>query len=146
MELQQEIFAVKLCALEEEYGRLQSRLRVFEQKDAARIRAALDELRDECREQDMLLEQRAKGSRTPAVEQLAQAQLAWQRRAEALLPALEKDMGDGSPAPARDRAEAAAVYAEFAIDFATQSMRHALLAALQALEQQTRADEAGAGN
>ena len=141
--LQQGGFAVKLCQLEEEYGRLQSRIRVCQEKDSAQVRQALEQLLDECREQDLLLEQRVRGSRMPAAARLAQAQLDFWRQAETLARTeLEREMRGRSATPAEDQAEASALFAEFAIDFATQAMRYALCACLRALELQAGAEEA----
>ena len=141
--LQQGVFAVKLCQLEEEYGRLQSRIRVCQEKDSAQVRQALEQLLDECREQDLLLEQRVRGSRMPAAAKLAQAQLDFWRQAENLARTdMEPEMRGRSATPAEDQAEASALFAEFAIDFATQTMRYALCACLRALELQAGAEEA----
>lgn len=41
-----------------------------------------------------------------------------------------------------DQAEAASLYGEYAIDFAAQAMRHALLAALSAIDLQMSCEEA----
>ena len=135
-------FAVKLGGLEKEYARLQSLLRDLNGRDAAAIRAELDGLRRECRQEERLLEQRAAGCRLPAAAELARAQREWQRRAEGLLPPLERQLG--GRAPAQGQAEAAALYAEFAIDLAAQSVRYALRAALGAMALQAEADEARA--
>lgn len=43
----------------------------------------------------------------------------------------------------QDQAEAASLYAEYAIDFAAQSMRHALIAVMSAAILQQRADYEG---
>ena len=43
--------------------------------------------------------------------------------------------------PEEDRAEAAALYAEYAMDFATQSAQYAMLAAMAAMELQLNAEE-----
>ena len=40
-----------------------------------------------------------------------------------------------------DQAEAASLYGEYAIDFAAQAMRHALLAALSAIDLQMNCEE-----
>ncbi len=44
------------------------------------------------------------------------------------------------PQEMEDQAEAISLYAEYAIDFATQTMRHALIAALTAVILQRRAE------
>ena len=43
--------------------------------------------------------------------------------------------------PQEERAEAAALFAEYAIDFAAQGVRSALLAALAAMDQQMNCEE-----
>ena len=43
--------------------------------------------------------------------------------------------------PQEERAEAAALFAEYAIDFAAQAVRSALLAALAAMDQQMNCEE-----
>ena len=42
---------------------------------------------------------------------------------------------------AEDRAEAVSLYAEFAIDYALQTIQYALISALSAMEMQLDADE-----
>ena len=142
MGLQQGIFAVKLCELEEEYGRLQSRLRICQEKDSSQIHGAWEQLRDECREQDLLLEQRVQGCRMRSVAELARIQLSCRRQIEHLLQTdLEEEMRGSNSTIAQDHAEASSLFAEYAIDFATQTVRYALSVAMQALELQKRADE-----
>lgn len=70
---------------------------------------------------------------------LAEIQRDYGRQTEEVLQLAGGGDGDGSSS--RDRAEAMTLYAEFAIDFAVQTMRYALIAALGALELQMRADE-----
>ena len=142
MELQQGIFAVKLCELEEEYGRLQSRLQICQGKNLNQIHEAYGNLCDECREQDLLLEQRIQGCRMKSVAELAQAQLEYRRQIEHLLHGnLEEEMSGKNPTILEDCAEASSLFAEYAIDFASQAMRYALSAAMKALELQMRAEE-----
>ena len=47
----------------------------------------------------------------------------------------------GEEDPQEERAEAAALFAEYAIDFAAQAVRSALLAALAAMDQQMNCEE-----
>lgn len=142
MELQQGIFAVKLCELEDAYGRLLSRLRICQEKNSSQIHEACKKLWDECREQDLLLEQCIRGCRMRSVAELAQAQLDYRRQIERLLHEnLEEEMSGNNPTTLEDRAEATSLFAEYAIDFASQAMRYALSAAMQALELQMRAEE-----
>ena len=143
MELRKEgPFAVKLCELEQEYGLLRSRLRLFDEKDADRIQREIARLREEYRERELLLEERVRSSRLPAAAELAKAQLEYGHRVERILNVeLPGEMRGRNRSCAEDRAEAMALYAEYAIDFATQAMRQALAAALSAMELQQRAEQ-----
>ena len=58
---------------------------------------------------------------------------------------LEQDLPDylhcESSSAAEDNAEALALYAEYAIDYAAQSMRYALIAALKAIDLQMSSEK-----
>lgn len=141
MELRDGMFAVKLEELERQYGRLRSRLEQCRRADHQRVRALLRDVLDECRENDCRLRRSAEGCRSPAVAELAGAQRDYARRTGEIL---EKDLPRlmaGQAGPREERAEAAALYAEYAMDFAAQSMRGALAAALTALDLQMDCEE-----
>ena len=141
MKTQNGIFAYKLCELEEEYGHLQSRIYLFQSKDEAQVQKELDQLRDEGREHQLLLDERIRASRSPAVAALAQAQLEFGRRVEQVLhEELPDEMRGRNQTSAEDQSEAMSLFAEYAIDFATQSMRYALIAALSAIALQRKAE------
>ena len=77
-----------------------------------------------------------KEGRSPAVAALSGVQLDYMKRMEELLQKeLPEDLHGKNHTAAIDHAEAAALYAEYAMDFATLSMRQALAAALAALLQ-----------
>ena len=142
MGLGQSFFAVKLCELEQEYRQLQSRLRLFQEKDAERLQMELGRLQDEYHEKRLLLNERIRASRSLAVAALAQAQLDFGLRAERILnEELPNEMRGRNQSSAEDQAEAMSLYAEYAIDFATQAMRYALIAALHAVVLQRKADQ-----
>lgn len=135
MELSNGIFAVKLCELEREYGRLQSRIQLSQEKDPEQLHRTLERLRDEYDEQQLLLEQTARGCRLKAVGQLADVQREYGQRMERIL----KERVEAAAADGEERqAEAVTLYAEYAIDFATLAMRYSLMAALSAMELQAR--------
>ena len=142
MGLKEGIFAVKLCELEQEYGRLQSRIHLFEGKDAAQAQQEILRLQDECREHKLLLDERIRSSRSSAVSSLSKAQLEYGQRVERILnEELPNEMRGRNQSCAEDQAEVMTLYAEYAIDFATQSMRQALAAALSAVVLQQRAEQ-----
>ena len=141
MGLKQGIFAVKLCELEREYGRLQSRIHLLQAKEPAQVQEELERLLDEYREHKYLLDERVQASRSPVVAALAQAQLEFAAHAEQILTDdLPNEMRGRNQSDAEDRAEAMSLYAEYAIDFATQAMRYALIASLSAIVLQQKAE------
>lgn len=137
MKLGQGMFAIKLYELEQQYGRMQSRLRLLEQENHPKIHQELQKATDEYRENELLLEKNIKGSRSSAVAALANAQLEYFRKVRKILeqdlPALLHSEANTS---SEDRIESAALYAEYAIDFAAQSIRYALVTALNAMDLQ----------
>ncbi|MDO4740658.1 MAG: hypothetical protein Q4A66_08335 [Eubacteriales bacterium] len=131
-----ELFAIKLYEMEKAYGHLQSRIRVCQSADQAKIRQELARLEDECLENEIMLSNTAHCSRTPLASRLAQAQLTCRQSSEACLHAALAQNDD-----AAEQANAAALYAEYAIDQAVQSMNHALHAVLLALDMQLTAEK-----
>ena len=72
----------------------------------------------------------------------------WSRARRAAAPRQWRSLRDrlprlmhGEEDPQEERAEAAALFAEYAIDFAAQGVRSALLAALAAMDQQMNCEE-----
>ena len=130
MELQHGIFAVKLCELEQEYGRLLSRLRLLQEQAPDQIRREREQMQEEYREHGLMLEETARSCRSPTMAQMAELQQTYERQ---IIKLLERVCAGGS-------AETTTLAAEFTIDFATQAMHYALFMALQALELQIQED------
>ena len=141
MELRDGIFAVKLCELERQYGLLQTRLELCQGAGHEKIRDILQDELNDYRENALLIERRAEGSRSPAVAERASAQRDYDRRVEEILREKLPRLMRGEEDPQEEQAEAAALYAEYAIDFASQAMRGALLAALIAIDRQMSCEE-----
>lgn len=141
MELRDGIFAVKLCELERQYGLLQTRLELCQGAGHEKIRDILQDELNDYRENALLMERRAEGSRSPAVAELSFAQRDYDRRVEEILREKLPRLMRGEEDPQEEQAEAAALYAEYAIDFASQAMRGALLAALIAIDRQMSCEE-----
>lgn len=136
------ILTIKLYELEKAYGQMQSRLRLCQEAEPEKLRRELQELKDEYDEKNYLLEQNAQSSRSPAVAALSERQVEFFKNAETVmkdeLPKyLHSEIGDD----AETDAEAYALYAEYAIDFAVQSMRYALIAAMKAIDAQNELSE-----
>ena len=136
MELQHGIFTVKLCELEQEYSLLLSRLRLLQEKELDKIRQERKQMQEEYRAHGRMLEETARCCRSRTMARLAEILRSYERQTAVLWEA----GGCGGQA----EAEAVTLSAEYALDFATQAMRYALITALQALELQIQADKATA--
>lgn len=127
----------KLRELEALHRHLSQELQNCQGLDRPALDRALIQLRRECARREQMLRRCAEGCRSPAIEALSQAQLSYSLRAREIL---EQEMPaylhSESSTLREDQAESAALYAEYAVDFATQAARHALLAALTAMDAQ----------
>ena len=138
----QELFSIKLRELEQEHERIRSRLRLCQQEDRRQVRQELDCLTREIDATDAALQKAADTSHSPAVAELSAAQLEYEHRMQAILQEkLPRYLHCAATDAASDRAEAAALYAEYAMDFAAQAMRRALQSALAAVELQLELEE-----
>ena len=135
MEKANEMFSGKLAELEGEYAQMIRRLRQYAGADHCQVRRELQTLRQEFREGERLLGDSARTGRSPAVSALSAAQQEYDQRIRRLL---EEDLlgylHEPGSTPAEDRVEAAGLYGEYAVDFAVQTMRHALMAVLSAMD------------
>ena len=131
MELQQGIFAVKLCELEKEYGLLQSTIGACQGQDPQNVRRMLHQVQEAFQTQNRLLALSARSCSLPCVSALAASQAdSWKQAEELFHTRFSQDM--------EDPFEASALYAEYAIDSATQAMRYALICALSAMDLQNQ--------
>ena len=94
----------------------------------------------------MLLEEKARSCRSPAVARLTQVQLDYRRKVEELKKQVVSDLHSDESSPDEDKSEAGMLYAEFAMDFATLAMQQALISALSALDGQKSPDSDKADN
>lgn len=133
----QGIFNIKLYEMERAYGHLQSRVQLCQTADHAKIQNEINALIDECLENEVLLTKASERSRTPLVAELSQAQAAFSKQSQ---ECLQRALAE--PKDLNEQAEAATVYAEFAVDQAMQAMNYALLSSLNAIDLQLTADEA----
>ncbi|HJC57557.1 MAG TPA: hypothetical protein H9700_09360 [Candidatus Eisenbergiella intestinipullorum] len=138
--MDQGIFSVKLCEMEQRYGKLQSRIQLCQTRDHDRIREEIRRMEEEEEEDRILLKKRMKGSGYPAAARLARALSDYEDRMRKILQ--EAENGDFSREHLKsENPEPAILYAEYAADFATQSMNYALLAALKAVDKQLSYEE-----
>lgn len=142
MKIKEGMFAVKLYELEQQYGRMQSRLQLCQQDDHQKIRRELQRATEEYQEDELLLKKNVENSRSPAVAALAEAQLEYSRRVKEIYDReLPEYFQEEAGTDQENQAEATALYAEYAIDFAVQSMRYALMTTLKAMDAQMDTEE-----
>ena len=134
MDINESVFAFKLYELEEQYGKLQCRVRVCEEGGRDKIHSELQKAEDEFEENTLLLKEKVKSCRSGAVAKLSQAQLDYRQKIEEMKKQLVKDLHSDDSSPEEDEKEAGMLYAEFAMDFATLSVQQALISALRALD------------
>ena len=134
MDINESVFAFKLYELEEQYGKLQCRVRVCEEGGRDKIHSELQKAEDEFEENTLLLKEKVNSCRSGAVAKLSQAQLDYRQKIEEMKKQLVKDLHSDDSSPEEDEKEAGMLYAEFAMDFATLSVQQALISALRALD------------
>ena len=134
MNIDESVFAFKLYELEEQYGKLQCRVRVCEEGGRDKIHSELQKAEDEFEENTLLLKEKVKSCRSGSVAKLSQAQLDYRQKIEEMKKQLVKDLHSDDSSPEEDEKEAGMLYAEFAMDFATLSVQQALISALRALD------------
>lgn len=143
MIVSEELFTAKLQELETHYQFLLRCLRVCQQADRETVRRELQKITKAFQENREQLQQEMKLGRSPEVVALAQAQLRYCEETEKILSSVFSGQGGRDPVdPKEQRAEALALYAEYAADFAIQAMRHALAAGLRAVDAQLSDQEA----
>ena len=123
------LFHSKLRELDKQYLLMRTRISLAQSKRQERLFEEIESLRDEIAENNVMLKESIAYSRSPAISKLSDAHLDYCTRMEELAKDLPRYMGEANV----EKAEAAALYAEYAMDFATQAYRFALLAALEAI-------------
>lgn len=138
MKTNQDIFTAKLHELEQQYECLRKRLEICTAQSHGQIHRELESATQEYNSLELRLKQIVKNSRSPAVSSLAKVQLEYSQKTERLLKdQITADLHSDANTPGEDREEASALYAEYAIDFASMAVKYALLASLSALDMQT---------
>ena len=92
MDIDGSVFAFKLYEMEEQYGKLQCRVRICEEGSRDKIHSELKRAEDEYEESTMLLREKAKSCRSRAVAKLSQAQLDYRQKVEELKKQIKDDL------------------------------------------------------
>ncbi len=137
------IFTVKLYELDQRYEQMRSRILLYQQADHWEIRTELRRVKDACEEDERKLQKSVRSCRLPAVAALAGVQREYIEKARDVLERhVEQYRFSSDPKVLEDRAEAAALYAEYAFDLAIQAIDRAQFAALSAIDLQMTMEEA----
>lgn len=137
-------FFAKLCELEQDDEMLRDCLAACQPLASTDLKRALKQVDERQQELNNLLESYICCGRSPAISALAQAQQTYYQTARQLTEdTLPSNLHSEASTPDQDQTEAQLLYAEYAIDFARQSICLALHAALTAvIVQQTLEKEA----
>ncbi len=135
-----ELFAVKLCQLEEQYRDMRSKIYLMQQDDHEVIKQELKKMEEAYDKTMQLLRENTRGCRSPAVKALNEAQIVYDSKIKEIM---QKDMPHYIRGEDRQeaKAEGRALYAEYSIDFAIQAVQSALMAVLSALDEQMNLEE-----
>lgn len=136
---QQELFAAKLTELAAANAAMQAQIAVCQTADHVAIQSLRAALEGEWRATSEELRQRAKAIRFLSAQQLSQVQLEYVRKAHAVLEASLKTSWDYLAG--NSESNEVALFAEYAIDFATLAARYALLAAVSAIDVEMEEEE-----
>lgn len=131
-------FFAKLRELEHDQQRIQACLQACQTQDTEQLHRELQKTKQTYDKTNRRLETYIKGSRCQAVSDLAEAQQTYYHTVKQLteqqIPAY---FHNPSSTPDEEQTETMLLYAEYAIDFARQSMYHALITALLVMEKQS---------
>lgn len=138
MNLNQEIFSIKLSEMEKQYKEVQNQIQLCEEKDQEEIRKELQRALNDYHLRSMMLQKSIKNSRSPAVKKLSCILSECNNKMETLLKdgEMEDYLHCERSSQLEDRAEASALYAEYAIDYALQTVQYALIVSLSAMDLQ----------
>lgn len=139
------IFSGKLREIERESEQFLRRFQVLSHGSHEDICRELEQTALEWEEIQFSLERQVRESHSPVLRALSDAQLSYYQRIYEIwkqeLPRSFHPLSGDQPSPGQDLAEAAALYAEYAVDLAAQSIRYALLAAMSAIDLQMSQEE-----
>lgn len=140
--MERDAFYAKLCELDEDAHLMRTCLHTCQTFDFKQLQDTLEKLRETSEVWTAHLEDNIHKSRSPALSALAQTQKTYyqevKRITEQELPGY---LHSEASTPIQDQSEAGMLYAECAIDFARQSIYHALFSALSAIRLEEQAEK-----
>ena len=133
-----EILSVKMYELDKKLELAHSRIQLAESMDVERLHQQIQDLRQECQESRITLENRLRHSKTDCVMKLAGIYDQVEAAVGKVLEAENINLKDEEPVFGNvlPGAEEKILTAEYALDFAMQAANRALLVSLEAMEAQ----------
>ena len=125
-----EILSVKMYELDKKLEQTHSRIQLAESMDTERLHQQIQNLRQECQESRITLENRLRHSKTDCVMKLAGV---YDQVEAADINLKNKEPIFGNVLPGTEKK---ILTAEYALDFAMQAVNRALLVSLEAIEAQ----------
>lgn len=139
-----EILSVKMYELDKKLELAHSRIQVAESMDEERLHQQIEDLRQECQESRITLQNRLHHSKTECVMKLADVYDQVEAAVGKVLAAENINLKD-SEQPISESllpgAEEKILTAEYALDFAMQAANRAILVALEAIEAQRQEEK-----
>nr|WP_294665140.1 hypothetical protein [uncultured Blautia sp.] len=140
-----EILSVKMYELDKKLEQTHSRIQLAESMDEERLHQQIQELRQECQENQITLENRLRHSRTGCVMKLTGVYDQIETAVGKVLETENINLKNEEPVFGNvlPGAEEKILTAEYALDFAMQAVGRALLVSLEAIEAQRLEDKKG---
>mgnify|MGYP000000167869 CR=1 FL=1 len=133
-----EILSVKLYELDKKISQVHSRIQISESANRDRIRAEIEAIRNECKENELMLRNELQFSKAGTVSKLAEAYA----EVEQIIQKVKERIGRSSSKWGDELSvEEKILFAEYALDFAMQVANHALLISLEAIDAQMAQQE-----
>lgn len=138
-----EILSVKMYELDKKLEQTHSRIQLAESMDAERLHQQIQELRQECQENRITLENRLRHSKTGWVMKLTGVYDQIETAVGKVLETENINLKNEEPVLGNvlPGAEEKILTAEYALDFAMQAVGRALLVSLEAIEAQRLEDK-----
>lgn len=143
MDIGQGMFSIKLCELCRNYATLQNRIDICREADLPKLKEAISKIKDECAENDAVLKSSAKNGKNPASAAISKVYLEFSEKISDISESISGKSLFDKTSPKTDDAEGSILFAEYAIDFASQAMRQATLAAVNAIYKEKELEKEG---
>lgn len=130
-----EILSIKLCELEDQFARLNSRIRLSETADSEQLKQEVKALQRECAEGELSLRKKLQLSHAAIVSTISHSYTEIEDTIHRSRETLQAQAAPGAGT------ESQILLAEYALDFAVQAANRALLLALQAISAQLVEEE-----